>query len=104
MIPAAPTLGLAPARPTLRPAPAQALASRSPSLTVLGRSLALSVSSPNSLRQMFILCDIDRSVVTDTVALDSGLVIKKQSIGVASTATGFSGVDGILGYANPQIF
>lgn len=53
---------------------------------------------------MFILCDIDRSVVTDTVALDSGLVIKKQSIGVASTTTGFSGVDGILGYANPQIF
>lgn len=35
---------------------------------------------------------------TDTVTLASGLVITKQSIGVASTSEGFSGVDGILGY------
>ncbi|EIM87134.1 family A1 protease [Stereum hirsutum FP-91666 SS1] len=34
---------------------------------------------------------------TDTVTLGTGLVITKQSIGVASRATGFSGVDGILG-------
>ncbi|KZT43813.1 acid protease [Sistotremastrum suecicum HHB10207 ss-3] len=34
---------------------------------------------------------------TDTVTLASGLVIPGQSIGVASTSTGFSGVDGILG-------
>ncbi|EIN04215.1 family A1 protease [Punctularia strigosozonata HHB-11173 SS5] len=34
---------------------------------------------------------------TDTVTLSSDLVITKQSIGVASTASGFSGVDGILG-------
>jgi len=34
---------------------------------------------------------------TDTVTLASGLVIPKQSIGVASTSTGFQGVDGILG-------
>ncbi|EGO00886.1 hypothetical protein SERLA73DRAFT_159520 [Serpula lacrymans var. lacrymans S7.3] len=34
---------------------------------------------------------------TDTVTLSSDLVIKGQSIGVASTSTGFSGVDGILG-------
>jgi hypothetical protein len=34
---------------------------------------------------------------TDTVALGSGLTITKQSIGVASRSTGFSGVDGILG-------
>ncbi|CAA7264829.1 unnamed protein product [Cyclocybe aegerita] len=34
---------------------------------------------------------------TDQVSLASGLVILKQSIGVASTASGFSGVDGILG-------
>ncbi|KAG9312015.1 acid protease [Chiua virens] len=34
---------------------------------------------------------------TDTVTLAPGLVIKSQSIGVASSATGFSGVDGILG-------
>ncbi|KIM47467.1 hypothetical protein M413DRAFT_439126 [Hebeloma cylindrosporum] len=34
---------------------------------------------------------------TDTVTLAPGLVIPKQSIGVASTSTGFAGVDGILG-------
>lgn len=34
---------------------------------------------------------------TDTVTLAPGLVIENQSIGVASSATGFSGVDGILG-------
>jgi len=34
---------------------------------------------------------------TDTVTLDSALVITKQSIGVASTSSGFDGVDGILG-------
>ncbi|KAH9486071.1 Polyporopepsin [Psilocybe cubensis] len=34
---------------------------------------------------------------TDTVTLASGLVIKKQSIGVASEFEGFDGVDGILG-------
>ncbi|KAK7681605.1 hypothetical protein QCA50_015338 [Cerrena zonata] len=34
---------------------------------------------------------------TDTVTLSPGLVIAKQSIGVASTAQGFQGVDGILG-------
>ncbi|KAH9486239.1 Polyporopepsin [Psilocybe cubensis] len=34
---------------------------------------------------------------TDTVTIASGLVIPKQSIGVASTSQGFQGVDGILG-------
>ncbi|KAG2044363.1 aspartic peptidase domain-containing protein [Suillus americanus] len=34
---------------------------------------------------------------TDTVTLGSGLTITKQSIGVASTSAGFTGVDGILG-------
>ncbi|KAK7063997.1 aspartic proteinase [Favolaschia claudopus] len=34
---------------------------------------------------------------TDTVTLAAGLVIPKQSIGVASRSSGFSGVDGILG-------
>ncbi|KLO16772.1 family A1 protease [Schizopora paradoxa] len=34
---------------------------------------------------------------TDTVSLGPGLVIDKQSIGVASTSQGFEGVDGILG-------
>ncbi|EGN98549.1 hypothetical protein SERLA73DRAFT_91976 [Serpula lacrymans var. lacrymans S7.3] len=34
---------------------------------------------------------------TDTVTLSSSLVIQNQSIGVASTATGFNDVDGILG-------
>lgn len=36
-------------------------------------------------------------VVTDTVTLGPGLVIQNQSIGVASSAQGFQGVDGILG-------
>jgi cathepsin E len=34
---------------------------------------------------------------TDTVTIASGLVIPGQSIGVASTSTGFEGVDGIIG-------
>ncbi|KAF9015688.1 aspartic protease [Cyathus striatus] len=34
---------------------------------------------------------------TDTVTLASGLVIPKQSIGVATRSSGFDGVDGILG-------
>jgi cathepsin E len=34
---------------------------------------------------------------TDTVTIGSGLVITKQSIGVASTSQGFAGVDGIIG-------
>ncbi|KAG1742570.1 acid protease [Suillus lakei] len=34
---------------------------------------------------------------TDTVTLSTGLVITEQSIGVASNAEGFDGVDGILG-------
>ncbi|KIN93244.1 hypothetical protein M404DRAFT_1009105 [Pisolithus tinctorius Marx 270] len=34
---------------------------------------------------------------TDTVTLDSSLTINQQSIGVASTSTGYSGVDGVLG-------
>jgi len=34
---------------------------------------------------------------TDTVSLAPGLVIEKQSIGVATTAQGFQGIDGILG-------
>jgi hypothetical protein len=37
---------------------------------------------------------------TDEVTLGKGLVIKKQSIGVATTSSGFSGVDGILGYVH----
>ena len=36
-------------------------------------------------------------LVTDTVTISPELVIQKQSIGVASTAQGFNGVDGILG-------
>ncbi|KAF8910133.1 aspartic protease [Gymnopilus junonius] len=34
---------------------------------------------------------------TDTVTIGSGLVITKQSIGVASRSSGFQGVDGIIG-------
>jgi hypothetical protein len=39
-------------------------------------------------------CDAD----IDTVTLKENLVIKNQSIGVASSAQGFSDVDGILGW------
>jgi hypothetical protein len=35
--------------------------------------------------------------VTDQVSLGGHLTLKDQSIGVASKATGFHGVDGILG-------
>ena len=35
---------------------------------------------------------------TDQVTLSPSLILKSQSIGVASTSQGFSGVDGILGY------
>ncbi|KAG0045743.1 hypothetical protein BGZ83_009022 [Gryganskiella cystojenkinii] len=34
---------------------------------------------------------------TDTVTLSPGLVVPKQSIGIASSSTGFKGLDGILG-------
>ena len=34
---------------------------------------------------------------TDTVTLGTGLTITAQSIGVAATSTGFTGVDGIVG-------
>ncbi len=37
------------------------------------------------------------SIDTDTVSLASGLVLQKQSIGVASSSQGFQGIDGILG-------
>ena len=33
----------------------------------------------------------------DTVTLGPGLVIENVSIGVASTSTGFQGIDGVLG-------
>ena len=41
--------------------------------------------------------DISGLTDTDTVTLGPSLVIENQSIGVASTAQGFQGVDGILG-------
>jgi hypothetical protein len=51
------------------------------------------------------MCDVtptsrDLTVFSDTdqVTLTPSLVIKSQSIGVASTSQGFSDVDGILGY------
>lgn len=44
-----------------------------------------------------ILCLPNLCLDTDTVTLGAGLTVTKASIGVATTATGFSGVDGILG-------
>jgi hypothetical protein len=43
------------------------------------------------------LCSSIGTEYTDTVTLGSGLTITQQSIGVASTSTGFTGVDGIVG-------
>lgn len=40
---------------------------------------------------------IDTTIDTDTVTISPELVIQDQSIGVATTAQGFNGVDGILG-------
>jgi hypothetical protein len=40
----------------------------------------------------------------DTVTLSPDLVITSQSIGVASSATGFQGVDGILGFVVACLF
>ncbi|KIJ33850.1 hypothetical protein M422DRAFT_264141 [Sphaerobolus stellatus SS14] len=40
---------------------------------------------------------------TDPVTLGSGLTIPKQSIGVASTSTGFSSVNGILGIGPAEL-
>ena len=38
---------------------------------------------------------------TDTVTLGSGLTIRKQSLGVASTVTpDFAGIDGIFGFVS----
>lgn len=58
-------------------------------------SLVQSVSKvhPPPLTSAFLTCMAD----TDTVTLSPSLVIENQSIGVASTATGFQDVDGILG-------
>ncbi|OJA19120.1 hypothetical protein AZE42_02137 [Rhizopogon vesiculosus] len=41
--------------------------------------------------------DFEGTEYTDTVTLGTGLTITQQSIGVANTSTGFTGVDGILG-------
>ena len=66
------------------------------SATALARSLAPSVSMTRRM-----LSDITHTrnglSDTDTVTLGPSLVIQNQSIGVASTAQGFQGVDGILG-------
>lgn len=44
---------------------------------------------------------------TDNISLGSGFTIKSQSVGDASSATGFSGVDGIIGRCsalNPSLY
>ena len=41
--------------------------------------------------------------VTDTVTLAPGLAIANQSIGVAVESEGFTGLDGIIGYAERKI-
>ena len=69
---------------------------RRTSATALAPSRAQSVSSRVLTCSTFDPSHLG-SPVTDTVTLGPGLVIQNQSIGVASTAQGFQGVDGILG-------
>jgi hypothetical protein len=64
-----------------------------PSLEQSVRSGHLSAPDANPTSQRLIVLPD-----TDQVTLSSSLVIKSQSIGVASTTQGFSDVDGILGY------
>lgn len=56
-----------------------------------------SVSTGNRVAVTYGSGSFSGTEFTDTVTLSSSLVITKQSIGVASTSTGFDGVDGIIG-------
>jgi cathepsin E len=56
-----------------------------------------SVQTTNSVAVTYGSGSFSGTEFTDTVTIASGLVITKQSIGVASTSTGFQGVDGIVG-------
>jgi hypothetical protein len=61
---------------------------------VLGCSLVSNDLYANTYSQ---LTRISGTEYIDQVTLAPGLVIHKQSIGVASNSTGFQGIDGILG-------
>jgi cathepsin E len=56
-----------------------------------------SVQTSNSVAVTYGSGSFSGTEFTDTVTIAPGLVISKQSIGVASTSTGFQGVDGIIG-------
>ncbi|KAF5312927.1 hypothetical protein D9619_002596 [Psilocybe cf. subviscida] len=56
-----------------------------------------SVKTSNSVSVTYGSGSFSGTEFTDTVSLGGGLTVTKQSIGVASTSTGFDGVDGILG-------
>jgi hypothetical protein len=56
-----------------------------------------SVKTSNSVSVTYGSGSFSGTEYTDTVTLSPSLVINNQSIGVASRATGFDGVDGILG-------
>jgi cathepsin E len=56
-----------------------------------------SVQTSNSVAVTYGSGSFSGTEFTDQVTIASGLVIPKQSIGVASTSTGFTGVDGIIG-------
>lgn len=55
------------------------------------------IQSKNRSSHRFSLVVSVGTEFTDKVTLASDLVITSQSIGVASTSTGFSGTDGIIG-------
>lgn len=56
-----------------------------------------SVKTSNSVSVTYGSGSFSGTEYLDQVTIASGLVIPNQSIGVASTSSGFSGVDGILG-------
>ncbi|KAG6842466.1 hypothetical protein C0991_007596 [Blastosporella zonata] len=56
-----------------------------------------SVKSSNKVSVTYGSGSFSGTEYTDTVTIASGLVIPAQSIGVASSSSGFSGTDGILG-------
>ncbi|KAF9473456.1 aspartic protease [Pholiota conissans] len=56
-----------------------------------------SVQTPNQVSVTYGSGFFSGTEFTDTVTIAPGLVIPQQSIGVASTSSGFQGVDGIIG-------
>ncbi|KAF8524829.1 acid protease [Hysterangium stoloniferum] len=61
------------------------------------KQTSTSVKTPDTVEVSYGSGNFSGNEFTDQVTLASDLVIKSQSIGVATTSNGFSGVDGIMG-------